>query len=468
MNKNSHIILGIFLIIFNIGVVVWEFNHYTNKADKAVRTAYITLAEKLKVNAPNEENCYSNITISVNDDVLRLVNSKYTSDDFEKFLVAHYDAQTFWLNTWMGAIGIILAVVTFLLPMLFMKWHEGKMKEIDRDFKKFGTEKDKLINDLKIAKQETDRSKLEAEKSSFRAKLYSEFNNVDSLINSSRYREALKILEDIEKNDLTNEEKALIVASKGTIAFKLNNIPAAIDLYKKATEMDPLNAMLFNDLGYYYFLNNQVNLAKENYLRAIKINQDIVIFWCNLNDLYVKLGKPDESFKCLKRIIEISPQNSTALNNIGTYMLSFGRINEAEYYYKKSIETDPQNAYLAYANMGYIYNLSNRLDEAIIYITKAIAIRPDVALPYANLAVAYLSKNDSVNAITYLEIFLNKEEIENIYYDASNPILMKIRELIKGFLDRNQTGNDHLIDLIKKAIKKFEDHAMKTKPKENM
>lgn len=45
---------------------------------------------------------------------------------------------------------------------------------------------------------------------------------------------------------------------------------------------------------------------------------------------------------------------------------------------------------------------------------------------------------------------------------------MKIRELIKGFLDRNQTGNDHLIDLIKKAIKKFEDHAMKTKPKENM
>ena len=103
MNKNSHIILGIFLIIFNIGVVVWEFNHYTNKADKAVRTAYITLAEKLKVNAPNEENCYSNITISVNDDVLRLVNSKYTSDDFEKFLVAHYDAQTFWLNTWMGA-----------------------------------------------------------------------------------------------------------------------------------------------------------------------------------------------------------------------------------------------------------------------------------------------------------------------------------------------------------------------------
>ena len=62
--------------------------------------------------------------------------------------------------------------------------------------------------------------------------------------------------------------------------------------------MDPLNAMLFNDLGYYYFLNNQVNLAKENYLRAIKINQDIVIFWCNLNDLYVKLGKPDESFKC--------------------------------------------------------------------------------------------------------------------------------------------------------------------------
>ena len=466
MNKSplKYISWGIIIIMLVILVIVCSFHYYTNKADNLVKNVYAELSERLQAKTLIDENGnYSNIIISINEDIFKNKNTNNLTEQFEKYLVAHYDAQTFWLNTWITIIGVILAVVTFVAPMLFMRWHEGKMREIDRDLEKFKDEKDKLLNDLKLAKEETEKSKLEAEKSSFRANLYRMFNKVDSLINSSMYKEAFDILEDISKNDLTDSEKALVFANRGTIAYHLNDISLAIDSYISATKMDPVNAMLFNTLGFYYFSNKQYDLAKGNYLTAIKLAPNIVLFWRNLCELYTKLGDAEEYYKCLQQIIKLSPQDSLAFNNIGTYLLSLGKKDEAEEYYQKSIELDPQNAYLAYSNMGYIYNIKGRFQEAIIYTSKGISIRPDVALPYANIAMSYLMIGDFKNAIINLNIFLNKKEIETVYYAKGDPFIEEIKNLIKNFLDTIPPGNDLIVDLIKKAMQKFEDHAMRVK-----
>lgn len=442
------------IIVLNILFIVCSFRYYTNKVDNLVKNVHVELAERLQAKTLiDEDGSYSNIIISVNEDIFKNKNSNNPREQFEKYLVAHYDAQTFWFNTWITLIGVILTVVTFVAPMLFMKWHEGKMKEIDRDLEKFKDEKDKLLKDLILAKEETEKSKLEAEKSSFRANLYRMFNKVDSLINSSMYKEAFDILEDISKNDLTNSEKALVFANRGTIAYHLNDISLAIDSYILATQMDPVNAMLFNILGFYYFLNKQYDLAKKSYLTAIKLNSTIVFFWRNLCEMYTKLGNIEESYKCLQQIVKLSPQDSLAFNNIGTYLISSGKKDEAEEYYQKSIELDPQNAYLAYANMSYIYNIKNRIQEAITYTSKAISIRPDVTLPYANIAISYLMIGDFKNAVINPNIFLNKKEIETVYYVNGDPFIAEIKNLIKRFLDTIPAGNDLIIYLIKKLCK---------------
>lgn len=449
---------GVIIIILDIAFVAFAFNYYTNKADEAVRDAYVGLAENLqaKTITDGKANC-TKIIISVNEDSLNTQKSKGVSDQFEKFLVAHYDAQTFWLNTWITLIGIILAVITFVAPMLAVKWHEGKMKEVDRDLEKFKTERDGLLQDLKIAKEETDKSKLEAEKSSFRANLYRQFNLVDSFINTFRYKEALDLLKEISKNELTDIDIALVLAGHGNIAWKLGNKEDAINFYNEAVKTDPTNAPLFNDLGYYQFIIGDIDSAIKNYKIAISLTPSQILFYKNLATAYYKKSDAENYKFCLEKIISINPSDALAYNNFGVYWLSEGKWDLAFENFEKAIFCDSQNAALAYLNSGIIYNFNHKYYEAIKYIEKGISIRPEIALSYLNLAATYLSIGKYPEARELLKIFLNKKEAPDIFYSKGSPLWERIRAMLKDIISKIPSNENDIIDLLKKSMKKFED-----------
>ncbi|MDD5731151.1 MAG: tetratricopeptide repeat protein, partial [Candidatus Omnitrophica bacterium] len=65
-------------------------------------------------------------------------------------------------------------------------------------------------------------------------------------------------------------QQARMYRSQGQQLQNSGNIDAALALYKKATELDPMYAPAYNDLGVMYETKGMIDEAEVCYLRAIK------------------------------------------------------------------------------------------------------------------------------------------------------------------------------------------------------
>jgi Flp pilus assembly protein TadD len=88
--------------------------------------------------------------------------------------------------------------------------------------------------------------------------------------------------------------------------------------------------------------------------------------------MYEKMKKLDASEAEFRKVLELNPENASALNYLG-YMLADRnpRLDEAQKMIEKALEMDPHNgAYLD--SLGWVYFRLNKLEEAERYLLMAI------------------------------------------------------------------------------------------------
>ncbi|NWY03186.1 SGTB protein, partial [Nothoprocta ornata] len=107
--------------------------------------------------------------------------------------------------------------------------------------------------------------------------------------------------EDIEKADQLKDE--------GNNHMKEENYGAAVDCYTRAIELDPNNA----------------------------------VYYCNRAAAQSKLNKYSEAIKDCKRAIEIDPKYSKAYGRMGLALTSVNKYEEAITSYQKALDLDPEN-----------------------------------------------------------------------------------------------------------------------------
>ena len=103
--------------------------------------------------------------------------------------------------------------------------------------------------------------------------------------------------------------------------------------------------------------------------------------------------------KLLDEVIEIQPDNVSALNNLGAACKELGEIKNAVSYYKKVIKINPNNAN-AYYNLGAICYDSRQLRAAKVYLEKTIKLQPNFALPFFVLGNLHADLKQHENAIS--------------------------------------------------------------------
>ena len=86
-----------------------------------------------------------------------------------------------------------------------------------------------------------------------------------------------------------------------------------------------------------------IDLAKKNFMLAIKINPSFIYSYINLGILFQNEGQKEKAIECFEKIIEIDPKNISGYNNLGLVNASLGKYKKAIKNYLKTLSIDGSN-----------------------------------------------------------------------------------------------------------------------------
>lgn len=157
-----------------------------------------------------------------------------------------------------------------------------------------------------------------------------------------------------------------------------------------------------------YHLKALLLAKKKEYLRAIhcweksiQLNSGDVEYLYKLGLIYFEIKKFREALGYLKDALQICPIHYRANLLMGISMIKLRKFEEAEKYVIESNILNRSNI-LTYLNLGAIYSIQKRFNEAIDMFNTTIKISPNEARAYLGLAKIYIMLNDIDAANSYL------------------------------------------------------------------
>ena len=109
-------------------------------------------------------------------------------------------------------------------------------------------------------------------------------------------------------------------------------------------------------------------------------------------------GRLDQAEDLYREILEIEPENPSALHLLGVIAHQVGDSEAAFPLIQQAIRTTPNYAE-AHADLGLVFNALGRVDEAIVSYKRAVAIKPNNAVAHNNLGNALFSIGEFENAL---------------------------------------------------------------------
>lgn len=149
------------------------------------------------------------------------------------------------------------------------------------------------------------------------------------------------------------------------------------------------------------------------YQKTLDIQPDNTDAMNNLGGVLQAQGKLGEAVAYYEKAIAINPDSAEAHYNLGNALKEQGMLDNAVTSYQKTISIKPDFAE-AYHNLGFALQELGRREEAIASYQKAIAAKPGLAEAYNNIGLLYEKMNDLTRAEKYIA------EARSISPDAAN------------------------------------------------
>jgi len=142
---------------------------------------------------------------------------------------------------------------------------------------------------------------------------------------------------------------------------------------ERAHRLDPEDNEIHYLLGRTYLLQQRPADAYELFLRAYKQGYRKPELLLRLGDLENRFGDSDRAVEILRELIELEPENASALNFLGYLFAEQGRnLDEAEQLVGQALSLDPENPFFL-DSLGWIYYRQGRYDEAVHELTRALS-----------------------------------------------------------------------------------------------
>jgi tetratricopeptide (TPR) repeat protein len=201
--------------------------------------------------------------------------------------------------------------------------------------------------------------------------------------------------------------------------FKSNQIQQALDFIDTLSKDYPDKSLLFNIRGAGYAGLGQLDIAVQNYEKALSIKPDYAKAHYNLGGAFQELDKLHDSAKSYENAIVLEPENAQAHNNLAIVLRELDQLEEAEASCRKAIVLDPEYAE-AHSCLSIILYANGDLNSALESIKKAYSINPKLKIIKLLLAVLKARKTHKTSKVSI-------SNISNSGFDTrltSNPLIL--------------------------------------------
>jgi len=178
--------------------------------------------------------------------------------------------------------------------------------------------------------------------------------------------------------------------------FKSNQIQQALDFIQTLSNDYPDNSLLLNIRGACYAGLGQLDIAVQNYEKALSIKPDYAKAHYNLGIALQELGKLQDSVKSYENSVAFEPENAQIHNNLAIVLRELDQLEKAEASCRKAIVLDPEYAE-AYSILSIILYANRDLNSALESIETAYSIDPESKLIKLLLAILKARKNRDTN-----------------------------------------------------------------------
>ena len=171
----------------------------------------------------------------------------------------------------------------------------------------------------------------------------------------------------------------------GLLQYEQGDLAAALSSCQRALQLDPDNPDVINNLANVCAASGQKEQAEKLLRRAVERAPGRADIQVNLGNVLIDLGRFDEAARCFRRAVEIQPGMARAHFGLATSLRLSGDVVGAIERYRDAVRSP--SAQPAYWNdLGTALRALGRLTEAAEAFRQAVAIDPDFADAYRNLA----------------------------------------------------------------------------------
>ncbi|MDP2001014.1 MAG: tetratricopeptide repeat protein, partial [Rhodoferax sp.] len=146
----------------------------------------------------------------------------------------------------------------------------------------------------------------------------------------------------------------------------------------------PTHGFAWKVLGVIYLESNRFKQALDNARRAVELLPNDAAVFNNLGNIYFKLERFEEAECNFRKALTIAPEYAKALFNLASLLRFNHKLDESEDCCRRALAVEPAytNAHIA---LGYTLELQARLPEAHASYKAALALAPDMAALHTDM-----------------------------------------------------------------------------------
>jgi tetratricopeptide (TPR) repeat protein len=170
-----------------------------------------------------------------------------------------------------------------------------------------------------------------------------------ALTQAKEFQEAITTFEEAA-GEAKNSQQDMLTAefyfNYGAASEQAGFMEKAVELLKKAIELDPANAaQAYNYLGYMWVDKNQnLDEAGEMIKRAVEMDPDNAAYLDSLGWWYFKKGETDKALEHLQKAAGIiKPEDAVVYDHLGDAFATLNKVPQALLYWQKAVALEPEN-----------------------------------------------------------------------------------------------------------------------------
>ena len=205
---------------------------------------------------------------------------------------------------------------------------------------------------------------------------------LDRAAQCTRFRPAPDQWADALQDVCYDTEQLLVLGSKAVASVE---IETALEVYRRAMELDPKNPKVYLALGKLWVMLGQKKQAREFFEKTIDLDPKRELAYFQFGLILRSEHKLRQAEQMFRKALDLDPSNPKIYNNLGVSLLEQERFQQAIGCLNKALEIDPEHIEARYNLAMSLWGLG-KTEEAIGQYYHVLQLKPKWAKAANSLA----------------------------------------------------------------------------------